>query len=1023
MDNSNITLLVVDDTATNLQVLTSIATGQGYNILLAQSGEEALRTAKEYHPDIVLLDIMMSEMDGFEVCRRLKADKDTRQIPVIFVTARTDVDAVEKGFDVGGDDYISKPFNDRVLLARLKTHIERYQLQREMTREHALMTSVLEDSPIMFCRFNNEKELEYINQALQFWFKNDFSKLLGKNLLKLYPDQQELDFIRHLDNITLKNQSDTKVFSSISRDGQIRYIQWTYRGVFDKNNNVTAYQCFGKDVTEQQLMIKKLNERNILLEHSQVAGKMMSWEMNIESNVISFEGNISDIIRGVENTLELQTLLKYVHPTDLQMFKDKYEEFTMADYPITSFFRVIVDDLTYSLRVHAFNEKDKDGHIIAYRGIVQDISELISFKEQSEHLKQEQTSILEAMGEGIAMFDLNHNIVQANNAAARFVGYQTANEIIGKKCYRIFHDRDEECVPCSARDAIAAGKRVQTEKAYGKDRIWSVSSTPVYNNNGDVINVIEVLSDTTELHQQQRELILNRERLNTAFDAAKIGTFTIQLPQKKWVPDIQLMHLYDIDVTSNDLNLSLWYEHVYPEDLLLLTKAVEHLFKQKTNFGKFEFRHKEKNGTIKWFRCSMQIIERDKKGNPKLIIGVSIDISNEHKMLDTIKQQEETLAQSRKLKAMGQLTGGIAHDFNNMLATILGFAELLTDELEEDEELSYYCRNITDTCGRAATLTNQLLTFSRKQSKQTTAIDLHELIFSSIELLRHTLQKHIIIKHNLKAEEHYIMGEFTQLQNVLLNMGFNAQDAMSKGGTLEFQTENISIYEDDVPLFPVDIKPGNYIALYVIDTGIGMDKEVLSKIFEPFFTTKSAGKGTGLGLSSVYGTINAHNGSIYAESTPGEGSIFNIFFPVSALKPKKIKNIKKQQANKATRNGTILIIDDEESIRMMLTKSLHYLGYKVLEAKSGKEAIDLYMKNQEDIIATILDVIMPEMDGVQVYSELKKIDPDIRVLISSGFANNKQTNALKKMGVNGYLRKPFRKSELIDAIEAVLKDI
>ena len=193
MDNSNITLLVVDDTATNLQVLTSIATGQGYNILLAQSGEEALQTVKEYHPDIVLLDIMMSGMDGFEVCRRLKADKNTRQIPVIFVTARTDIDAVEKGFDVGGDDYISKPFNDRVLLARLKTHIERYQLQREMTREQTLMTSVLEDSPIMFCRFNSEKELEYINQALQFWFRGDFPQLMGENLLKLITKVTELN--------------------------------------------------------------------------------------------------------------------------------------------------------------------------------------------------------------------------------------------------------------------------------------------------------------------------------------------------------------------------------------------------------------------------------------------------------------------------------------------------------------------------------------------------------------------------------------------------------------------------------------------------------------------------------------------------------------------------------------------------------------------------------------------------------------------------------------------------------------
>ncbi|MDD3095686.1 MAG: response regulator, partial [Candidatus Marinimicrobia bacterium] len=516
------------------------------------------------------------------------------------------------------------------------------------------------------------------------------------------------------------------------------------------------------------------------------------------------------------------------------------------------------------------------------------------------------------------------------------------------------------------------------------------------------------------------ELILNRERLNTAFDAAQIGTFTVLLPDMKWIPDKQLMRLYGIEGEERELPLSQWYERVHQDDLPPLLKNNEKFFQTHSSTCKFEFRLKDRENQYKWFRCSMQVIEYDNKGNPALIIGVSIDITREHEMLDTIREQEESLAQSRKLKAMGQLTGGIAHDFNNMLATILGFAELLSEELQDNEDLHYYCKNIIDTCERAATLTNQLLTFARKQRKQSTAIDMHDLILGSIDLLRHALNKSTLIRHHLMAREHYIIGEFTQLQNVILNLAFNANDAMPEGGVFELRTENVSIYKEDHAKYPLDVEPGNYIMLQVRDSGVGMERDVLSKIFEPFFTTKSAGLGTGLGLSSVYGTVNAHNGYIYAESAPGKGSIFYLLFPVSALKPKDNPKAQTLLLRKAHAGNTILIIDDEEAIRKMLKKSLDYMGFAVLEAGTGDAGIRIYREHQKSIGLVILDVIMPGMDGVETYQKLREINPDVAVLISSGFANNEQTQALREMGVGAYLKKPYRQSDLQKTINKVL---
>jgi DNA-binding response OmpR family regulator/signal transduction histidine kinase len=644
MGKQNITILIVDDTAANLQILTTIVTTEGYNILLAQTGEEALRIANEYSPDIILLDVMMPQMDGFDVCRKLKDNPITKPIPVIFVTARTDVEAVEKGFDVGGDDYVSKPFNDRVLLARLKTHVERYQ--------------------------------------------------------------------------------------------------------------------------------------------------------------------------------------------------------------------------------------------------------------------------------------------------------------------------------------------------------------------------------------RERELALNRERLNTALDAAQIGSFTITLPQRDWIPDEQLRRLFEIDSEKESLSLSNWYECIVDEDRSDSILKIERCI-TKNNFCKFEYRIKTKKDEIKWFRCSLQVTEKNEKDEPLLIVGVNVDITKEHNMLDTIRQQEDSLAQSRKLKAMGQLTGGIAHDFNNMLATILGFSELLADEVKDDEELSYYCKNITVTCERAAALTNQLLTFSRKQSKITTVIDFHVLIENTQELLRHSIGKNIELKHTFNANEHFILGEASPLQNILLNMGFNARDAMPHGGLIEISTANLMIKKDDMHKFPAEINPGNYIEVCVRDTGSGMPKEVRDKIFEPFFTTKGSGKGTGLGLSMAYGTINAHNGSVYVESEPNVGTTFHMLFPVTDLKPQDQKQAITDPNARNLTGGTILIIDDEEAIRRMLMKTLNYVGYDVLEAKSGKAGIDVYQQDQEKISLVILDVIMPEMDGVEVYRELKKINPDVAIIISSGYASNKQTIELKSMGVEGFLKKPYRQRDLVEAVHAV----
>ena len=385
-------------------------------------------------------------------------------------------------------------------------------------------------------------------------------------------------------------------------------------------------------------------------------------------------------------------------------------------------------------------------------------------------------------------------------------------------------------------------------------------------------------------------------------------------------------------------------------------------------------------------------------------------------------KMEEQLRQSQKVESIGRLAGGIAHDFNNMLAGIIGAADILPLTQELNKEAQNIVKIIMTSAQKAADLTSKLLSYSRKSKTVLTTMNFHQILNESLEILDRILEKQIDLKSELTASEIYIEGDVSQIQNSIINLVLNAKDAMPEGGEVELKTSNVYLDKHYCESCLLPIIPGNYLKLAIKDTGIGIPTDHISRIFDPFFTTKEVGKGTGLGLSAVYGMIRAHRGAINVLSKVNKGTVFNLFFPLKELEgtdktlleavPEKIENL----------SGTILIVDDEEVVRDTLEKLILSLGCNVIAASSGKECIELFTKNTNDIDLVILDIVMPEMDGQEVFYKIKEISPRAKVLMSSGFTRDAELEALLKNGLHGFIQKPYKRLDLYLRIKGILSN-
>ena len=401
------------------------------------------------------------------------------------------------------------------------------------------------------------------------------------------------------------------------------------------------------------------------------------------------------------------------------------------------------------------------------------------------------------------------------------------------------------------------------------------------------------------------------------------------------------------------------------------------------------------------------------RGN-NVILNVARDVSERIEAEEEKKQLEAQLTHAQKMEAIGTLAGGVAHDFNNLLMGIQGYISLMRLDTDPEDPNDKYLYGIEENVMSAANLTEQLLGFARKGKYTPRPTDLNKVVEKSARMFTRT-RKEITVHQRCDDGIWNVEVDQGQIEQVLINLYLNAWHAMPDGGDLFIQTENIVLSNEYCK--PYELPGGNYVKLSVTDTGIGMNQKTMNRIFEPFFTTKDVGKGTGLGLASAYGIIKNHNGIIRVYSEEGFGATFNIYLPASEARETEIPEVK---SDLVKGSETILLVDDEEGPIMVEELMLKELGYRVLKARSGKEAIDLYQANRDALALVALDMIMPEMSGKETYERLKEMNPNVKVLLVSGYSLNKQIEELISMGCNGFIQKPFDILQLSQKLREVL---
>lgn len=423
----------------------------------------------------------------------------------------------------------------------------------------------------------------------------------------------------------------------------------------------------------------------------------------------------------------------------------------------------------------------------------------------------------------------------------------------------------------------------------------------------------------------------------------------------------------------------------------------------------------------KVFNENTALTENIKQGN----IELQNEIEAKNKAEIEKASMEKQLIQEEKIRAVGLLAGGIAHDFNNQLSVIMGYAAILRSKKNLEEEKRLDCLDhIAAAAVCSADLTRQLLAFAQRGNYQNIPVNMHDIIIEVVSIFNHTIDKRIAIKCELDADLHTVRGDFSQLQNMIMNIAINAKNAMPNGGMITFATANAQLSGEECNSPEFELNPGNYIRIRIADTGTGINEETKKHIFEPFFTTNNSGKGTGLGLAAAMGTIKNHHGSIDVESACGIGTAFIINLPVleENTLSRRTENAEILKVSKS--RARLLLVDDESAFCRMMTDFMGSLGYTVKAYSDPFQAIEYYQKSFHEIDLVITDMMMPKISGRDLIGELERINPQVKIVISSGYSIEQETRELLQRGkpVLAFFKKPFNLIQFAGDIEKLLEN-
>jgi len=950
--------------------------------------KDFLRELKDFVPDIIISDFCLPQFNGMAALELAKGLAPLT--PFIICTGSMNEETAVECMKAGAADYVIKEHLVRIVPA-VKNALEQKQIREKKEQaEKALMLSALEWQTTFnaikdgICLTDLNGKLIRCNKAMTKLLGKPASKILGYTLNELI---KNISKPAKRDLISSAKKTKRRETQILKING--RWFNISVDPIFDKDGNFLGAVQIISDITEHKLADEKIE--NLARFPSENPFPVLRVK---KDGTILYANEASMPLLKKWGCEVGRSLTDQLHRLIMNVFKTSESETTEVDCEDKIFSFVIAPVI-------------KAGYVNLYGN---DITERKKTEEALRASEERFALAVHGTNDGIWDWDIQNNSIYWSPRMKKLLGY-TDDEL--EVDYNTFlshlHPDDIEltkkAIEAHLKDRVTFNIEQRLRTKSGDYRWFHVRGEAVRDENGNPIRIVGASTDITGRRKVDEEL----RKLSVAVEQNPVNIVITDSEGK--IEYVNHSFTETTGCTCKEVigAYSLIKSKEYPPEL---HKEIWDTIKPG-KVWKGEIYSRTKNGEPLWQYVSIGPIKNE-RGEITNFLIIKEDITGR-------KNLEEQFLHAQKMEAIGRFAGGIAHDFNNMMTAVIGFSDYLISHLKEGDATRSIIKQIKNAGTRAASLTKQLLTFSREQVIQIQFIDLNNVIKDIKQMLKQLLGEDIDLLTALNTRFAMVKADKSQIEQIIMNLAVNARDAMPDGGKLIIETSKIELDEDYCTQW-IDIQPGKYLMLSVSDNGCGIDKETQQHIFEPFFTTKEIGDGTGLGLSTVYGIVKQNNGYIHVYSELEKGTTFKIYFPYT-IEESKTDTEGTEEISKESLKGseTVLVAEDEELVRQIIANTLNDNGYKVIEASNGKEALTICGKYEGKIHLLITDVIMPGIQGPSLAKKILSMCPEISVLFISGYTNGAAEKLELLEYENYFLEKPFTPNKLLSKIREILQ--
>jgi PAS domain S-box-containing protein len=898
------------------------------------------------------------------------------------------------------------------ILSNLTDITDRMQAERTLKESEQRYRSVVERVLDMIVTIDAETGgLTSANDYTEELLGYSREELLDANsfLEFIHPDDRERMATAFGDQFQKGIASTLLPFRILKKDGNFIHVEERGSVLRDDHGKPFLYLGVMRDITERMKADAALwaSEENYRLHFENVNDVIFS--IDRESRMTSISPSVEIILGYKPEELTGQTIaeLAIIAPESRERISQGIGEVFSGAHVEMLEYEFLAKDGSKKLGELNVAPRKKDGEVVELICVARDITDRRQAEESLRQSEEMYRGLFEDSIEGIFTQDIEGNYTSCNQAMAEIVGYPL-EKIIGSDYRKFMAPEAWEKAFQDFNRMFRTGEPIRNlqydiVRPDGERRTVESNASPIKKHDR-IVGFQVTARDITERKHADEILRESEEKYRTLFEESKDGVFITGADGQLKEINPSGLELFGFSskeelakVPLKDIHVNAGQGKMYQD-----TMATQGFVKD------MELNIIRKDGEQRNVLVTATAV-RDEDENIVAFRGIIRDMTERN-------QLQQQLFQSQKMESIGTLAGGIAHDFNNILGGILGYASLMKAKMEQGHRFFNYVDTIETGSMRAAQLTDQLLAFARGGKYDIKPVDLNKIIHETLKIINRTFDKSIEVETHLHDRLPTVEADAGQIQQVIMNLCINAGDAMPVGGTLTIQTEVETLDEGYVGMH-MGAKAGAHAILSISDTGVGMDPKTAQRIFEPFFSTKGEGKGTGLGLAMVYGVVKNHGGFVDVSSEPGRGTTFNIFLPLSG-KPESEASSEPEPVFDG--NELVLVVDDEEPIRALAKEMLEGYGYRVILAEDGVKAIEMFEEHNGNIGLVILDMVMPNMGGRETFLKMKKINPNVKALLSTGYSQSGKAQEILDSGVLGFVQKPYQLTTLLSKVRSVL---